>query len=58
MRAFDGKDGLISATNAFGHSEFLVSTDDGFRPVNLYTGPDGCLYVIDMYHGLLQHRII
>jgi mono/diheme cytochrome c family protein len=23
----------------------------------LYNGPDGALYVVDMYHGILQHRI-
>ncbi|MDB6039589.1 MAG: dehydrogenase [Verrucomicrobiales bacterium] len=51
------KDGLVSGTNAFEHNEFLASTDERFRPVNLYTGPDGCLYVVDMYHGILQHRI-
>ena len=25
-----------------------------FRPVNTYTGPDGCLYIIDMYRGIIQ----
>ena len=25
--------------------------------MNLYTGPDGLLYLVDMYHGILQHRI-
>lgn len=32
--------------------EFLASTDSWFRPTTLYSGPDGYLYVIDMY---LQH---
>ncbi|MEM7384453.1 MAG: HEAT repeat domain-containing protein, partial [Verrucomicrobiota bacterium] len=36
--------------------EFLTSTDGNFRPVNCYTGPDGCLYVIDMYHGIIQEQ--
>lgn len=36
--------------------EFLCSTDERFRPVNLYTGPDGCLYVCDIYRGILQHK--
>src|SRR5690606_15491301 len=26
-----------------------------FRPVNLYDGPDGALYVVDMYRGIIQH---
>lgn len=51
------KDGIITAENAYEKSEFLTSTDERFRPVNLYTGPDGALYVVDMYHGILQHRI-
>lgn len=50
-------DGTISATNAYFQSEFLASTDERFRPVNLYNGPDGCLYVVDLYRGLIQHRI-
>lgn len=35
--------------------EFLASTDERFRPVHLATGPDGALYVADMYRGLVQH---
>lgn len=35
--------------------EFLASTDERFRPVDAKTGPDGALYVIDMYRGILQH---
>src|SRR5690606_39145292 len=36
-------------------TEFLASTDERFRPVFLATGPDGALYVADMYRGLVQH---
>ncbi|OIN58419.1 DUF7133 domain-containing protein [Arsenicibacter rosenii] len=35
--------------------EFLASTDERFRPVYLATGPDGALYIADMYRGLIQH---
>lgn len=49
--------GIITATNAYDKDEFLTSTDERFRPVNLYTGPDGAIYVVDMYQGILQHRI-
>ena len=35
--------------------EFLASTDPAFRPVNLTTGPDGALYVVDMYRELVEH---
>ena len=37
--------------------EFLTSTDERFRPVSVYTGPDGCIYFIDLYHGILQHKV-
>ena len=36
------------------HSEFIRSTDPNFRPVNLATAPDGSLYVVDMYRGIIQ----
>jgi len=37
--------------------DFLTSTDERFRPVHLTEGPDGSLVVVDMYRGLIQHRI-
>ncbi|MCW5553500.1 MAG: HEAT repeat domain-containing protein [Verrucomicrobiae bacterium] len=36
-------------------SEFLASTDNWFRPVTIKTGPDGALYVADMYRFVLEH---
>jgi mono/diheme cytochrome c family protein len=36
--------------------EFLASTDERFRPVNLSLAPDGTLYVVDMYRGIIQHK--
>lgn len=35
-------------------TEFLTSTDAWFRPVNLETGPDGALYVVDMYRAIIE----
>lgn len=35
-------------------SEFLVSSDAWFRPVNLAMGPDGALYVVDMYREIIE----
>src|SRR5262249_28615005 len=29
--------------------------DDWFRPVNLFHGPDGALYVVDMYRAVIEH---
>ncbi|MDQ3441813.1 MAG: HEAT repeat domain-containing protein, partial [Planctomycetota bacterium] len=37
-------------------TEFLTTTYERFRPVNMYTGPEGALYVVDMHHGLIQHK--
>lgn len=52
------KGGLgLQARNAYEGRDFLTSTDERFRPVNCYDGPDGALYVVDMYRGLIQHRL-
>ena len=40
--------------NAHPQSEFLRSTDPNFRPVWSTNGPDGCLYFVDMYRGIIQ----
>jgi putative membrane-bound dehydrogenase-like protein len=37
------------------NSEFLASTDNWFRPVQVRTGPDGCLWVVDMYRYVIEH---
>lgn len=49
--------GILNANNAYHEMEFLTSTDERFRPVNAYNGPDGALYIVDLYRGLIQHRI-
>ncbi len=49
--------GTITARNAYEGAEFITSTDERFRPVNTASGPDGALYVVDMYRGIIQHRI-
>jgi len=51
------KEGIVTAVNAYKKSEFLTSSDERFRPVNSYTGPDGAVYLVDLYRGLIQHRI-
>ena len=38
-----------------GQREFLASTDTWFRPVNLANGPDGALYIVDMYRAVIEH---
>jgi mono/diheme cytochrome c family protein len=49
------QDGVIKATDGAKGREFLTSTDERFRPVQVVNGPDGCLYVVDMYRGIVQH---
>ena len=50
----DVKEGVTVLRNACEKSEFMRSTDPNFRPVNMVTAPDGTLYVVDMYRGIIQ----
>ena len=50
------ENGIPVARNALADREFLASTDERFRPVALAIGPDGALYVADMYRGVIQHK--
>lgn len=44
----------LKAVDADGDHEFLASTDNWFRPVQLAASPDGCLCVVDMYRSLIE----
>src|SRR6476661_1751631 len=46
----------LRAKKAYPDAEFLASTDERFRPVYLSSAPDGTLYVVDTYHGIIQHK--
>jgi mono/diheme cytochrome c family protein len=50
------KNDSIIANQAWDDREFLASTDEGFRPVNLFNGPDGAMYVVDMHRGVMEYR--
>jgi mono/diheme cytochrome c family protein len=50
----DDGSGRIDAHDAYPKGEILASTDERFRPVNLYSAPDGTLQVVDMYRGVVQ----
>jgi mono/diheme cytochrome c family protein/glucose/arabinose dehydrogenase len=49
------QDGVLTASDVHPGTEFLTSTDERFRPVMTANGPDGALYVVDMYRGVVQH---
>jgi putative membrane-bound dehydrogenase-like protein len=37
------------------HSEFLASSDNWTRPTTIQTGPDGAIWVADMYRQVIEH---
>ena len=50
------KDGVVTGEAAVPGQEFLASTDERFRPVQVVNGPDGAIYIVDMYRGIIQHQ--
>jgi mono/diheme cytochrome c family protein len=50
------EDGITRLANPYEdqHGEFIRATDPLFRPVNMITAPDGTLYIVDMYRGIIQ----
>lgn len=50
------KEGKIVGKLPYTEKEFLRSGDERFRPVYSITGPDGALYIVDMYRGIIQHN--
>ncbi len=47
-------EGITQLKNAYPGTEFILGADPLFRPINIKTGPDGALYIVDMYHGIIQ----
>ncbi len=47
--------GTFTARIATAGREFLATTDTWFRPVFTATGPDGALYICDMYRRNIDH---
>ncbi|MCA9035334.1 MAG: c-type cytochrome [Planctomycetaceae bacterium] len=45
----------LTAQRARPKADFLASTDTWFRPASLCTGPDGALYLADMYRLWVEH---
>jgi putative membrane-bound dehydrogenase-like protein len=38
-----------------GDHEFVASKDIWFRPAQFCNGPDGCLYILDVYREVIEH---
>jgi mono/diheme cytochrome c family protein/glucose/arabinose dehydrogenase len=49
--------GRLTAVDGYKKGEILSSWDERFRPVNLLGGPDGTIYVVDMYRGVVQEAV-
>ena len=45
----------LTADRARAKADFLASNDTWFRPASLATGPDGALYLADMYRLWVEH---
>jgi len=50
----EDEDGRLSVRAGFERGEIFASSDERLRPVNALSGPDGALYVVDMYRGVVQ----
>ena len=48
--------GTLKAEHTYKDKEWLASTDERFRPVNIYNAPDGSVHLLDMHHGIIQHK--
>ena len=53
----DEPTGIPTVKSAYDKREFLTATDERFRPTNITTAPDGTMYIVDMYRGIIQHRV-
>lgn len=49
----DGASFVASRTSQ--QRDFVASSDRSFRPVNMAVGPDGAMYVVDMYRKVIEH---
>jgi mono/diheme cytochrome c family protein/glucose/arabinose dehydrogenase len=53
-KLLDDGTGRIHAEDFYKKGEMFASWDERCRPVNLASAPDGTLYVVDMYRGVVQ----
>ena len=50
----DGVGFISRRANPERKAEFVASTDNWFRPVQFANGPDGALYIVDMYREIIE----
>jgi mono/diheme cytochrome c family protein/glucose/arabinose dehydrogenase len=53
-RIVDDGAGRLHAEDFYTKGEIFASWDERCRPVNIASAPDGTLYVVDMYRGVVQ----
>lgn len=51
------ENGFREVKSALEGSEFFASTDERSRIVDAFTAPDGTLYLLDFYRGIIQHQV-
>lgn len=51
----DGVSFELARDPSEGEVDFFASTDDWCRPVMVRTGPDGALWIVDMYRYMIEH---
>jgi putative membrane-bound dehydrogenase-like protein len=53
----DANGAVVTGTRAPGEQdcEFVASRDNWFRPVQSRLGPDGAVYIVDMYRFVIEH---
>ena len=49
------ENGMLRGARVDEKSELLTSSDNWFRPVQFANGPDGALYILDMYREVIEH---
>ena len=54
-RSLQRQNGQTSVLPFENTQEWLASSDAWFRPVNLYEGPAGEIYVLDMHRAVIEH---
>lgn len=55
LNMFRQPDGTVAFAHPTPGKDFLTCLDERSRIVNAATGPDGALYLVDLYRGILQH---